>query len=397
MSAARQLHIDVVERAIPNAIRRELILKADGDADAIKIFYETDDVGIGAPVVLDGFLQGVLLHCMKRGLPVRIHGNLSELASHNLHEFQRVWAIWKPDLYRHVDLIPDAVVNVKPASDRVIQAFSGGVDATFTLISNKALHRDRGGYDVSAAVLVHGFDVHYENTRDFDMLAQRLRTSLARHGIALKTMRTNSRALNIQSWMDSFTSQLAACLHQFSNHYGVALMASAKSYDELEMGISSNPITDPLLSGDTLRMVHDGAGYTRTEKVEVISRYPELVEHLKVCWQGTVQHSNCGKCEKCLRTRLNFAAAGEMNPACFPGAFNTKMLGRLKASSMIQLEELRSILSYIRHRRLDYHWTHQLRRRIALSRLGIELEKLFKLQAAMRWVRTSLRGAPGHS
>ena len=129
-----------------------------------------------------------------------------------------------------VDLVPDRVVAERPRSNRVIQAFSCGVDATFTLLSNKYLNRERGGYDITTGLLVHGFDVGYDNTSDFVKLADRARRVLEHAGVELKLVRTNSRTLNLQSWQNSNTAQLAACLHQFSGHYGRALLGSAEPY-----------------------------------------------------------------------------------------------------------------------------------------------------------------------
>lgn len=391
MTNTRQLHFEVSQQILTDKVRRDIQLRADGEADRISVFYEIYDTTVGELPVLDGLVQGVLLYCMTRGLPLRIHGKISVSAAYNLQEFQRVWALWRPERYRHVDLIPDAVVAEHPRSDKVLQAFSGGVDANFTLISNKILHKDSGGYDVSGALLVHGFDVQYENVVGFGKLVERLRKTLDRVGVDIKLIRTNSRALNLQSWMDSCGSQLTACLHQFSSRYGRALVGSGEPYDELRMPLGTNPISDPLLSGDLMAIIHDGAGYSRTEKVEAINKLPYLVEQLKVCWEGDSQHENCGSCEKCLRTRLNFAAAGNNDPSCFPGRFNPGMLRKLRARSAVQIVELESILTYARRRGLSYPWLKALRRQITISRLVMPLEGVRWVHQARQLLR-SLRG-----
>jgi hypothetical protein len=333
---------------------------------------------------------------MKRGRPVRIHGNISVSAAHNLHEYQRAWELWRPGVYHQVDLIPDAVVAEHPRSAKVIQTFSGGVDSTFTLISNKYLHKERGGYDIAGAVLVHGFDVSYENTSDFGKLVRRLRRTLDNAGVELKIVRTNSRAVKVQSWMDSVPAQLSACLHQFSDHYGKALISSTEPYDAAYgVPISSNPITDHLLSGDLMTIIHDGASYSRTEKVEAISKFPFYVDQLKVCWEGRNQYENCGECEKCLRTRLNFAAVGNNEPSCFRGPFDKKMLRKLQARGAIELLELEGILTYMRQRGLSYPWVNGLRRRIVLLRLAIPVKTAIrwpKLKALARSALQTLRG-----
>jgi hypothetical protein len=380
---------------MPDGVRREVTLRADGEAERISVFYEIFDATVGGLSVLDGFVLSVLFHCMKRGRPVRIHGNLSTSSARNLHEVQRAWALWRPRVYRQVDLIPDAVVEQRRSSTRVIQAFSGGVDASFTLVSNKYLNKDRGGYDIAAGLLVHGFDVAYDNASDFHKLAERARKTLDKAGADLKIVRTNSRALNLQGWMDSNTTQLSACLHQFSNHYGRALVSSAEPYDALCMPISSNPVTDHLLSGDLMEIVHDGAGYSRTEKVEAITAFPFFVDQLKVCWEGHDQSENCGHCEKCLRTRLNFAATGHNEPSCFRGPFEKKMLRKLRARSAVQVLELEGIVTYVRRRGLSFPWVNALRRQIVLSRLAIPVENAIRWPWLKALARSALHAVRG--
>jgi 7-cyano-7-deazaguanine synthase in queuosine biosynthesis len=341
--------------------------------------------------VVDGLVLPVLFHCMQQNRPVRIHGNLSETGIRNLHEIQRAWACWKPGRYHQVDLTPDAVVAATPQSKQVIQAFSGGVDATFSLISNKFLHKNRGGFNIAAGLLVHGFDVPYTDMRGFESLSNRARAALDHAGVELKIIRTNSRSLNIQSWMDSNTAQLAACLHQFAQNYGRALIGSAEPYDVSSLGVGANPITDPLLSGDLMSIVHDGAGYSRTEKIAAIAEFPFYVDRLHVCWEGDDPSKNCGRCTKCLRTRLNFAAIGLNDPSCFQGSFNKRLLRKLRPSKSIDVVELEGVLTYLRRRHLSYPWASALRRRILLARLAIPIKKTVRWNGLRELARALLR------
>ena len=396
MTDKRQLHFDMSERRTAHSICRESTLMADGESGRIVVEHEIFDTTVGDLPVMDGPVQSVLLHCMERGLPLRIHGNLSASALYNLHEFQRAWSLWRPNLYRRIDLMPDSVVVERPRSTKTMQAFSGGMDASFTLVSHKYPDKGRGGFNVSAGLLVHGFDVPYDNTPGFARLVERVKKTLDRAGVEMKLMRTNSKALAIQGWEDSSALQLTACVHQFSNQYGRALVGSTDPYDELVIPWGSNVITDHLLSGDMMKIVHDGAGYSRTEKAELLLGFPFVVEGLKVCWEGGDPEKNCGRCEKCLRTRLNFAAAGCNDPPCFPGPFDEKMLSELVVQTTAQLCELESIARFARRRRLPYPWVNALRRRIWLSRLAIPTKRAVRWNEMRGWLRArrrSLRSA----
>jgi bacterioferritin-associated ferredoxin len=78
-------------------------------------------------------------------------------------------------------------------------------------------------------------------------------------------------------------------------------------------------ITDPLLSSLSFAIVHDGAEQHRVGKARALAAWPEALRNLRVCWAGRSADTNCGRCEKCVRTILEFRAAGVPCPPCFPG------------------------------------------------------------------------------
>ena len=52
-----------------------------------------------------------------------------------------------------------------------------------------------------------------------------------------------------------------------ADEFQYGLIGSSEPYDALVIPWGSSPITDYLLSGDRLSIVHDGAGFSRTDKV----------------------------------------------------------------------------------------------------------------------------------
>ena len=82
-------------------------------------------------------------------------------------------------------------------------------------------------------------------------------------------------------------------------------------------GFSHPAILDTLVSNDCFRVVTDGGAFGRTDKVEALLPFPEAIEGIKTCWEGDDPSRNCGRCQKCVITRLNFLAAGMPNPPCF--------------------------------------------------------------------------------
>src|SRR5690606_34326214 len=116
---------------------------------------------------------------------------------------------------------------------------------------------------------------------------------------------------------------------------------------------------------DLMNMIHDGAGYSRIEKVAEIARHPIAVACLKVCWAGADQSANCGSCEKCIRTRLNFLAAGvTATPACFDREFDPALIRSVALDNDLQKMEFDLNLQYaLKHGRTGA-WIAPLQERL---------------------------------
>jgi len=217
---------------------------------------------------------------------------------------------------------------------------------------------------VDTVLAVHGFDVSLSNATDFQELIDRTAPIRAQAGVHLRTLRTNSKELRLQKWEDSFGAQLAACMHLLSAEFSTALIGSSEPYDALVLPWGSNPVTDHLLSGGNLTIVHDGAAFSRTDKIAFLSGVPSAVQSLKVCWEGKQQGRNCGVCEKCVRTQLNFLAIGVTQPPCFDAPLDLQRIPTIRIRNEALLAEFASILQYAEGRKINAEWVRLLRKRI---------------------------------
>lgn len=363
MSDERRAHLEVRELHVGSMLRREARVQIDGQRSPVTWRYDITGGESDRNILLDGYLHSALFYLLKLGLPVRVHGALSADALYNLDELTRAWSQWRPALYRRFEIEPEQVVDRHQSpSARAIAAYSGGVDANFTLARN-ARREGVGGHQIGAVLMVHGFDVDFQDDDAFARLVARVRPVLEEFQVELKTIKTDSKLLD-QDWEDSFGAQIAGCLHQFSGHYGRGLIASSEPYVALVTPLGSSPLTDRLFSGSAMSIVHDGAQFTRTAKLELLREHPTIVRHLKVCWEGRRQYENCGTCEKCVRTRLNFLAVGVPEPACFSQPFELDQLRGLRVGNAFQLGELRTLLQYAEERQLAADWVDRLRARI---------------------------------
>ncbi|PZF76147.1 hypothetical protein DK847_13125 [Aestuariivirga litoralis] len=347
-------------------VRTVTLFHGDGTA-AKDIFFEIADTDLAVPAVLDGFVLGVIFYAMEKGEALHVRGAVSHELLANLREYQEAWTLWRPQRYRRIAITADTVVHLDGVRPRkALAAFSGGVDSIFTMLRHCRQNRALDGQPLDdTLVLVHGFDVPLSAVDGFARLTERL-TPLARQlGLDIRVVRTNLRQALPQDWEDSVAAQLACCLHNFSHDHSDALVGSSEPYDALVIPWGSSPITDHLLSGSQMRIIHDGAGYSRTEKVALIARHPTAVTSLKVCWEGPDPGQNCGTCEKCIRTRLNFMALGDATPGCFSTPFDPAAITTMPIRNEVQFLELQSIIAYARRHNVTGDWLRMLEDRVA--------------------------------
>jgi len=395
------------QQPIPEGTRRVIRLINPQQQD-VEIFFDLVDETPPAPRTLDGFIVGVIFHAMRSGQPLRVHGPMTKEALCNLGTFQEAWTRWKPDLYRKIEIIPTEIVSPQTGIDgQAIAAFSGGVDSVFTILRHNRQQLGNASYPLKYSVLmVHGFDVPLENPASLEALKDRTAPLLQELGLKLKIIRTNLKSQLLQDWDDSFMAQLACCLYNYAHEFEYALVGSSEPYDGLVLPWGSNPATDYLLSGGTMRIVHDGAGFSRTDKVAYIATNRTASKVLKVCWEGKEPHKNCGVCEKCIRTQANFLAVGVTHPACFDAPLEPRQIKTMSLSDDVLCTELESIIAYAKTQGITGKWLQSLQARVrayrwpdsfsraALRRPAQEVERGHMPIAPMTRVRKKIAHSP---
>jgi len=203
-------------------------------------------------------------------------------------------------------------------------------------------------------------------------------------GIPLATVRTNWREVLSRDWRMEYHLALAACLFQFRGLANVGVSGACEDYGHLVVPWGSNPVTNPLLGGGGFEFHTEGGGFTRTERVRLISERPEIAAMLRVCWEGPLTGANCGRCEKCVRTKLNFMAS-RRDPLCFDGkATHAQILG-VTAQNRPQLALLQEIRDSARRNRVTDAWLASLSLTIAKNRLLLPMRPLEKrIRAKLR-------------
>lgn len=322
-------------------------LQADGQSpfDLTHTVSEQDARLLTDPGRGDHALVVTLLHAMRHGWDIQVKGDVSPQLLDGLETLQAIWVRWRPDRYSRVTITPEREVEAPlpaPGAGGLF-AFSGGVDGSYTFFKHLHGAAGRATCRPAAALFVHGMDIPLNQPEVFEGALVRGRRMLDGTGVPLLPIRTNARELRMD-WEQSFGLQLTACYLCFQGNFSVGLHGSGEPYDTLVMPWGSTPLTDRLCSTASMAVNIDGCETSRSEKVDWLATQTNACDHLRVCWQGPTLDRNCGRCEKCVRTMLNFWCLGHAVPGAFPEPLTPKAVTTLKPRNRIQRAELESIL-----------------------------------------------------
>jgi hypothetical protein len=389
------LTLSSIRRQLPDGVRFELLLTGPSVPERLNtnpIFFELYGTSPHL-VLLDGMVQAIIHFAMQRHESVHVLGRLSHRALRNLHGYQTFWHLMRPERYSVIDItaeeiVPDGSQRQEPAS--AVAAYSGGVDSTFTIIRHRHRLAGIGTFPLDAVMLVQGFDVGVDDFAGFDRLRARLQPMISELGLQLCVTRTNVKEIKIQDWEDSFAALLISCLNLTSHHHSIALLATDGFDETYVMPWGGNGISVPLLTSGGMRVVYDAPEVSRTEKVALLSQFASARRALRVCWQGTDAGANCGRCEKCVRTYLNFRAVGIANPECFDVPMSDDALNTIEitnpreesfmrelARAMVGKAELSELMSQIELQLTRYDELRATRR-------------AFRSKHAWRWAAAKL-------
>jgi hypothetical protein len=183
------------------------------------------------------------------------------------------------------------------------------------------------------------------------------------------------------NWEMEFGNGVATCLMNWLGAVDTALIGSDMDYRRLVFPWGGSPMTYGMLSNDGFKVIYDGGEYARTEKAEGISDWEVGLNNLRVCWAGPLTGKNCGVCEKCIRTKLNFLAVGAKLPPSLPGNPSLISVSRLRTSNEQQISLLNDIVDTAVQRNIKGPWVKALK-------FAIFKNKLVQRIIVLRFMRT---------
>ena len=222
---------------------------------------------------------------------------------------------------------------------------SGGLDSLATLRANRLDFPRDHPRSLKDCLVVYGFD--YGGLEADDQQAEpfeRALTSLSNIArdaeVNLIRVGTNIRHLddNVDFWMQEFHgAALAAVAHAVSNRLTRVSIASSDRVPRIPPW-GSHPLLDSNYGSTDLQIWHDGLRYSRLEKAELVAGWDVALKNIRVCNEHPPGALNCGRCEKCVRTMLEFLVVGGLSRA---SAFPVNEVSRELLEEVLTVETLR--------------------------------------------------------
>lgn len=205
--------------------------------------------------------------------------------------------------------------------------YSGGVDATFTLLQNHSAVPLNDPGRIVAALIVYGLDLGFKTESDDHAAFLEFVTSassfLKPRLVQPIVMWTNVRQLDPRPgfWGRAFNGfPLSAIAQLFPERFHQVLIGTSgdRLSDAVQQPWGSHPVIHSYLNSINVQGRSPCVEITRLNRTKRIARDPEALKSLRVCFHSSEGRLNCGHCEKCVRTRVALLLAG-MPTEVFPG------------------------------------------------------------------------------
>jgi len=281
--------------------------------------------GIEPTQSVDALAVALLPLAMSKGWSLELPGVLSPGLGERLDSAQEVLAGWWKHWTR-VELRTGGAPSESPvALDRGVACFlTGGVDSFYSVLTEL----DR----LEAVIFVHGFDVPLGDAAKREQFGGSLREAAQALGLELIEVESNLRDFTWQGckWgRHAHGAALASVALLAGDRFSEVLISASHTSEDLHPW-GSHEHLDHLWSTQAVRIAHHGqAG--RTRKVARLAESEVAMDHLRCCFEETRPgETNCGHCEKCLRTMASLRVVGALERcATMPDTVPLKELGRM--------------------------------------------------------------------
>lgn len=265
-----------------------------------EVWFDVTGAPFGLRASYDPFVVGGFALAMESGEELRVAGDapVSPGLVENLASAMDICAAWWPEHLTRVQIRAERTEDGDPAPAGSVGCFfSGGADSLYSFIVNQEA--------VTHLVLCRGLDIPPDEEERWRQTEASVRAVAEAHHKRLILVDTNAKkALQAPVAADNHGAVLVSTALGLGLE--TLLVPASHAWDYFQRW-GSHPLLDPLFGNGTTRVVHDHPA-PRSTKMEAIVRTGIGLDSLRVCNVQTL--FNCGRCEKCLRTRVMLTLLG---------------------------------------------------------------------------------------
>lgn len=259
---------------------------------------------------------------MRTGRDLRVEGKGSEETIKNARRISEIWESWLPHHFNSVNVSFHATSS-RPRGEtskkRSLCFYSGGIDSTHALLT-----RYRAGEE-QTLLTVHGMEYRADDADKFSAFKNKIAPFSRLVGNRHIFVRTNAYAtynklkVNLPGAHFSHIFALAGSAFLFSESYNDILIAADYRLDQQFIAYpwGSNSATNAYFDDGSTRLSTLDDDLTRTDKVPLILSSEEALSSVTFCTSYQSRPDNCGRCQKCMRTKLMFLVSSGAVPKIF--------------------------------------------------------------------------------
>ncbi len=258
---------------------------------------------------------------MRTGRDLRIEGEGSEETIRNARRISEIWETWLPHHFTAVNVSFDTVSPRRAADGhrrRSLCCYSGGIDSTHALLT-----RHRAG-ETQSLLTLHGMDYRLEDKEKFEAFKGKIAPFSRLVGDGHIFVSTDAHACyrtrRVNKWGHfSHIFVLAGSGFLFSEEYGEILIAADYRIDQqfIAHPWGSNSATNIYYDDGYTRLTTLEGNLSRTEKMATVLTSSEALQSVSFCSNYRWRPDNCGRCQKCMRTKVMFFVATGSVPEIF--------------------------------------------------------------------------------
>jgi hypothetical protein len=301
------------------------VIWEDCERPATEVYFATDeafakDLSCDPHAFLTACIMPALHHGEKR---VFVDGEICPVLRDGLMTAMSWMRHWYDSPERELVRIEAKMRSNYPTPrtpERAGLFFSGGIDSLAALRTNRLNYPVTHPGSIKDCLLLYGQNIESDNRLEtFEQAACSLGEVARDAGAMLIPVYTNVRSLEDDTtfFLHKFQAAiLAAVAHALARRLTSVTLASDIHHCHESWG--THPLLDPNYSSSTLRIRHDSTVLSRLERTKLVADWDAALQNIKVCppnWPGM----NCGRCEKCVRTRLALLTLGVLDQtSAFP-------------------------------------------------------------------------------